>query len=98
MVSVSEASFLTPGPSLNMSSGPLALTVLCGIFAILVLIPMPWHLQSWNTATVLYMFWLSLAAGTMCINGIIWRNDAILRAEGFAMFCMFTTYSLHSVF
>ncbi|TDL19567.1 STE3-domain-containing protein [Rickenella mellea] len=44
---------------------------------VLVLSPLPWHLQSWNTGTCMYMIW----TGTVCliwfINSMVWRNNAI---------------------
>ncbi|EMD35184.1 STE3-like pheromone receptor B mating type [Gelatoporia subvermispora B] len=45
--------------------------------AVLVSIPLYWHLEAWNVGCVLYIFW----CGTQCliqgINMLIWKNNAI---------------------
>ncbi|KAA1466859.1 STE3-domain-containing protein [Dentipellis sp. KUC8613] len=46
-----------------------------GIF--LVLIPLPWHLQAWNSGTCLYMFWVSIACLNLFVNSIIWHGNAL---------------------
>ncbi|KLO16518.1 STE3-domain-containing protein [Schizopora paradoxa] len=46
---------------------------------ILVLVPLPWHLQAWNVGTVMYIVWTALACLNQFINSIVWRNDAIVR-------------------
>ncbi|KAF9645210.1 pheromone receptor [Thelephora ganbajun] len=47
---------------------------------VLVLIPLPWHLQAWNSGTCFYVFWTSLACLNQFINSVMWANDAINRA------------------
>jgi len=46
----------------------------------LVLIPLPWHLESWNVGTCLYMIWTGLACLCQFVNSIVWRSDVINRA------------------
>ncbi|KAF5353301.1 hypothetical protein D9756_007944 [Leucocoprinus leucothites] len=43
----------------------------------LVLIPLPWHLLAWNSGTCLYMIWTAIACFNLCINSIIWHENAI---------------------
>lgn len=43
---------------------------------ILVTIPLPWHLEAWNTGTCLYMFWGGLGCLNYFINSVIWNNHA----------------------
>lgn len=43
-------------------------------------IPLPWHLEAWNTGTCLYMVWTGLACLNLGINSVVWNNDAINRA------------------
>ncbi|KAF5354498.1 hypothetical protein D9758_012401 [Tetrapyrgos nigripes] len=46
----------------------------------LCMIPLPWHLEAWNTGTCLYMIWTGLACLNLGINSVVWNNDAINRA------------------
>lgn len=42
---------------------------------ILVTIPLPWHLEAWNTGTCLYMFWAGLGCLNFFVNSIIWNDN-----------------------
>ncbi|KII84143.1 hypothetical protein PLICRDRAFT_57948 [Plicaturopsis crispa FD-325 SS-3] len=44
---------------------------------VLVSIPLPWHLEAWNTGTCLYMVWAALACLNNFINSVVWNNNAI---------------------
>ncbi|THU83827.1 STE3-domain-containing protein [Dendrothele bispora CBS 962.96] len=57
-----------------------AFPVMAFVAFVLVLIPLPWHLQAWNSGTCLFMIWTALGCLNLFINSIIWRNDAIDRA------------------
>lgn len=56
---------------------------------ILVLIPLPWHLQAWNVGTVMYIVWTALAALNQFINSIAWKNDAFLRMVPYCDICVY---------
>ncbi|KAF8725083.1 hypothetical protein AX14_008399 [Amanita brunnescens Koide BX004] len=43
---------------------------------LLVTIPLPWHLEAWNTGTCLYMIWTGLACFIQFINSIVWYGNA----------------------
>ncbi|TFK25488.1 STE3-domain-containing protein [Coprinopsis marcescibilis] len=45
------------------------------ITLILVLIPLPWHLEAWNTGTVLYIFWTAISLLNYFINAVVWNNN-----------------------
>lgn len=47
---------------------------------ILALVPLPWHLQVWNSGTCAYMIWASTACLVEFINSIVWRDNAIVVA------------------
>ncbi|EJF59104.1 STE3-domain-containing protein [Dichomitus squalens LYAD-421 SS1] len=51
------------------------------IFAVLgfalVLVPLPWHWEAWNSATCYYMLWTSLSCFNQFINSVVWAKDAI---------------------
>ncbi|EGO28760.1 hypothetical protein SERLADRAFT_434660 [Serpula lacrymans var. lacrymans S7.9] len=44
---------------------------------IVSLIPLPWHLQAWNSGTCYYMIWTSLACLNQFINSVVWHGSAI---------------------
>lgn len=54
-----------------------AFTVFAFIAFILVLIPLPWHFQAWNSGTCLYMIWTAIGCLNLFINSIVWHNNAI---------------------
>lgn len=62
---------------------------------ILVLIPLPMHLQAWNSGTCFYVFWTALGCLNQFINSIVWANDAIIRAP---VWCDICERDLHSCF
>ncbi|KAJ8075726.1 a-factor receptor [Marasmius tenuissimus] len=41
---------------------------------ILVTIPLPWHLEAWNTGTCCFMIWAGLADLIYFINSIVWNG------------------------
>lgn len=41
------------------------------------MIPLPWHLEAWNTGTCLYMIWTGLSCLIQFINSIVWRSSVI---------------------
>jgi pheromone a factor receptor len=41
------------------------------------MIPLPWHLEAWNTGTCLFMIWTGLACLNQFINSIVWTGNAI---------------------
>lgn len=54
-----------------------AFSILTLFGAVLVLIPLPWHLQALNAGTCLFMIWTSIACLNLGINSIIWHGNAI---------------------
>ncbi|KAJ7231512.1 pheromone A receptor-domain-containing protein [Mycena rebaudengoi] len=49
---------------------------------VLVLIPLPWHLQAWNSGTCYFMMWTAIACLNQFVNSVVWANDAIVRTPG----------------
>lgn len=41
------------------------------------MVPLPWHLEAWNTGTCLYMIWTGLSCLIQFINSIVWRTNVI---------------------
>jgi len=54
---------------------------------VVVLIPLPWHLQAWNSGTCFYVFWTSLACLNQFINSVVWANDALNKAPMWCDIC-----------
>ncbi|TFK65312.1 fungal pheromone STE3G-protein-coupled receptor [Pluteus cervinus] len=44
---------------------------------VLCLIPLPWHLQAWNSGTCYFMIWTSLACLNQFVNSVVWANNAL---------------------
>lgn len=59
---------------------------------VIVLIPLPWHLQAWNVGTCAYMIWTGLSALNQFINSVVWANDAINRAPVWCDICEYALY------
>jgi len=66
---------------------------------ILVLMPLPLHLQAWNSGTCFYVFWTSIACLNQFINSVVWASDAINRAPVWCDICECQLLSIiHAVF
>ncbi|GBE87045.1 Pheromone B alpha 3 receptor [Sparassis crispa] len=44
---------------------------------VLALIPLPWHLEAYNTATCYFIAWSSLACLNQFINSVVWANTSL---------------------
>lgn len=44
---------------------------------IAVLIPLPWHLQAWNSGTCMYIAWTALGCLLHFVNSVVWRDNAL---------------------
>ncbi|KAJ3794606.1 pheromone receptor [Lentinula aff. detonsa] len=44
---------------------------------VLPLVPLPWHLQAWNSGTCFYIFWASLSCLNQFVNSLIWKGNVI---------------------
>ncbi|KAH6914112.1 pheromone A receptor-domain-containing protein [Coprinopsis sp. MPI-PUGE-AT-0042] len=60
-----------------MSASNQAFSALSFITLLLVLLPLPWHLEAWNTGTILYIAWTSLSLLNYFINSIVWSDNVI---------------------
>ncbi|KAI6143277.1 STE3-domain-containing protein [Pisolithus tinctorius] len=47
---------------------------------VLCTIPLPWHLEAWNTGTCLYMIWVALGCLIQFINSVVWNSSVIDKA------------------
>ncbi|KAI0656224.1 STE3-domain-containing protein [Cubamyces menziesii] len=44
---------------------------------VIVLIPLPWHLQAWNSGTCYYMIWTALGCLNEFVNSVIFAQTAV---------------------
>lgn len=60
---------------------------------ILSLIPLPWHLQAWNSGTCYFMMWSALACLNQFINSVVWAGNVKNHSPLWCEICAFD-YSL----
>lgn len=54
---------------------------------VLSLIPLPWHLQAWNSGTCYFMIWSALACLNQFINSVVWHGNALNPAPVWCEIC-----------
>ena len=54
---------------------------------ILVLIPLPWHLQAWNAGTCLFMIWTAIGCLIHFVNSIVWAGNIELHSAPWCDIC-----------
>ena len=54
---------------------------------VVILVPLPWHLEAWNSGTCYYMIWVALACLNQFVNSVVWANDALNRAPIWCDIC-----------
>ncbi|KAJ6501198.1 pheromone B alpha 1 receptor, partial [Mycena vitilis] len=52
-------------------------------------IPLPWHLEAWNTGTCLYMIWTALTCLVFFIDSVVWSGNTIDWSPTWCDICMF---------
>ncbi|KIY66513.1 STE3-domain-containing protein [Cylindrobasidium torrendii FP15055 ss-10] len=50
---------------------PVASFIACAI----TLIPLPWHLQAWNSGTCAFMMWTAATSFVRAVNSVIWKDN-----------------------
>lgn len=55
----------------------------------LSLIPLPWHLQAWNSGTCYYMMWAALSCLNQFVNSVVWHNNALNVSPAWCEVCEF---------
>lgn len=65
--------------SAKMTASNTAFTVFSGIGFFLSVVPLWWHLQSWNAhvGTSMYLIWTALACLVFFVDSIVWNGNAI---------------------
>ncbi|KIY48905.1 pheromone receptor [Fistulina hepatica ATCC 64428] len=44
---------------------------------VFALIPLPWHMQSWNSGTCFFMAWTALACLNQFVNSVVWAGNVL---------------------
>ncbi|TFY61867.1 hypothetical protein EVG20_g6899 [Dentipellis fragilis] len=47
---------------------------------IAVIVPLPWHLEAWNSGTCFFMAWTALGCLNAFINSVVWHGNALNHA------------------
>ena len=76
-----------------MTASNTAFTVFSGIGFILSVVPLYWHLESWNVGTCMYMIWTALACLVHFVGSIVWNGNAINWAPAWCDIGTFTRSS-----
>ena len=93
----SKTSYLSPSGGFqetqqaDMTASNTAFTVFSGIGFFLAVVPLYWHLESWNVGTCMYMIWTALACLVHFVDSIVWSGNAINWAPAWCDICTFTT-------
>lgn len=53
-----------------------------------VLVPLPWHLQAWNSGTCFFMMWTALACLNQFVNSIVWSGNVVNHSPAWCEICM----------
>lgn len=61
----------------EMTASNTAFSVFSGFGIVLSLIPLWWHLQSWNVGTCMFMTWAALGCLVYFVDSIVWRGNVI---------------------
>jgi pheromone a factor receptor len=54
---------------------------------VIVCIPFPWHFQSRNTGTCMYMAWVAIGCLNQFVNSVVWAKNAINYAPVWCDIC-----------
>ena len=73
-----------------MTASNTAFTVFSGIGFLISVVPLYWHLESWNVGTCMYMIWTALACLVHFVDSIVWSGNAINWAPVWCDICTFT--------
>jgi len=60
-----------------MTASGTAFSVFSALGFFLSVIPLYWHLESWNVGTCMYMIWTALACLIHFVGSVVWSNNAI---------------------
>ncbi|CCM02272.1 uncharacterized protein FIBRA_04357 [Fibroporia radiculosa] len=59
---------------MNDSTYPL-FSVFAFLGFLIALVPLPWHIQGWNSGTCIYMLWSSFACMIQFVDSVVWSGN-----------------------
>jgi hypothetical protein len=59
---------------------------------VLAFIPLPWHIQAWNSGTCAYMLWSGLACLNLFVNSLVWKGNVRNVAPIWCDICTLTNF------
>jgi len=77
----------------DMPASNIVFAVFAAIGFTVSLIPLYWHLESWNVGTCAYMIWTALACLVHFVGAILWNGNALNWAPVWCDICMVFTHS-----
>lgn len=93
-----KRSSFRPLPSLSTMSSLHPTTpyfsIAAAVGTVLVLIPLPWHIEAMNTGTCYYMIWTALACLNQLVNSIVWAGNVNNPAPVWCDICEYSASSL----
>jgi len=72
----------------DMPAANIVFAVFSGTGLVLSLIPLYWHLESWNVGTCGYMVWTALGCLVHFVNAVVWNGNALNWAPVWCDICM----------
>lgn len=61
----------------DMTASNIVFSVFSAIGLVLSLIPLWWHLESWNVGTCMFMIWTALACLVYFVDSVVWSGNTI---------------------
>ncbi|TRM69681.1 pheromone A receptor-domain-containing protein [Schizophyllum amplum] len=59
-----------------MSAANIAYAIFAFVTFLLVLVPLPWHLQAWNSGVCIYIVWIAVGCLILYVDAVVW-NDSV---------------------
>jgi len=72
----------------DMAASNIVFAVFAGIGFVLSIIPLYWHLESWNVGTCAYMIWTALGCLVHFVGAVVWNGNAFNWAPVWCDICM----------
>nr|AAZ14943.1 putative transmembrane pheromone receptor [Coprinellus disseminatus] len=78
-MSITANPFITSQQTLFKVTDPSypAFPILSFLSCIIIVIPLKWHWQAWNSGTCLFMIWTAVGLLNMFVNSIIWHKNVV---------------------
>ncbi|KAL1743073.1 pheromone A receptor-domain-containing protein [Schizophyllum fasciatum] len=58
-----------------MSAANVAFAFFAFVTFLLVLVPLPWHLQAWNSGVCIYICWVAVGSLILYVDAVVWNGN-----------------------